>query len=415
MRPALAVALLLVLGATSASSQPSPDFSAVDALILDSLAQIGGGAVVRVVRADTVVFERAYGTFALDEAVEIASASKWLSGAVILSLVDSGILSLDSPLSQFFPALVGPKRTITIRQLFSHTSGLTGDARTTCINEVAMTLAACTDEILARPLVYAPGQGFFYGGASMHVAARAAEIAAGRPWATLFAERIAGPLGMTQTAYLSQTNPWVAGGLVSSGVDYTAFLQMVLNGGTYGGTRVLSEASVAALLADQTGGVEAGAVPVLFSPFTRWAGSDPDLPDDALGYGIGVWREQLDAAGGLRHASSNGAYGFSPWVDVEHDLGGALVVLDDGADVFLTYIEMKRRIVAALGEMPTSAEDAAPDDGPAASRAGGSRPDGGAAPEPGCRARPARVQPLRGRDRAPDTRRRSWPDHCRAC
>ena len=356
------LALLALLVPALASAQSAPDFGAVDALLRDSLVQIGGGAVVRVVRADTVVFERAYGTFALDESVEIASASKWLSGAVLLSLADSGELSLDDPLSRFFPDLTGLKRTITIRQLFALTSGITGNAGSTCINEASATLAVCADEILAKPLAYQPGSGFLYGGASMHVAARAAEIATGRSWADLFEERIAGPLEMTQTTYLSATNPWVAGGLVSSAPDYTAFLQMVAGGGVYRGERVLSEASVDAMLADQSG-VESGDVPVLFTPFSRYAGGDPDIPTDEVGYGVGVWREQLGASGALRHASSLGAYGFSPWVDVERELGGALVVLDDGPDVFWTYLELKRRIEAALDKaVPTTAGETPPMD-----------------------------------------------------
>ena len=368
LRPAACCLCALVLAAAvPAAAQPAPDFSAVDALIADSLALIGGGAVVRVVRADTVVFERAYGTFSLGEAVPIASATKWISGAVILSLVDRGELGLDSPLSQFFPALTGPKRAITVRQLFSHTSGIVSPEvqAASCLTDRATTLAACAEETLARPLRFAPGAGFFYGGGSMHVAGRVAEIATGRAWVDLFAERIAGPLGMTRTAYLSATNPWIGGGLTSTAADYTAFLQMVLNGGVHRGRRVLSEASVAAMLADQTGGVETGVVPVLFSPFGRYAGGDPDLPGGALGYGVGVWRERLTPAGALRHASSLGAFGFSPWVDAERRLGGALVVLDDGPDVFPTYLELKRRIAAALDAAATPAE-APPATAPAA-------------------------------------------------
>ena len=374
LRPAGLLAVLLAACAPPADAQPS--FAAVDALIADSLARIGGGAVVRVVRADTVVYERAYGTFATGEAVEIASATKWMSGAVILSLVDSGLLSLDSPLSTFFPGLTGPKRAITVRQLFSHTSGIVSPEiqATACLTDRTTTLAACADETLARPLRFAPGAGFFYGGGSMQVAGRVAEIASGQPWATLFAERVAGPLGMTGTAYLSATNPWIGGGLVSTAADYTAFLQMVLNGGLHHGQRVLSEASVAAMLADQTGGVETGAVPVLFSPFGRYAGSDPDLPAGALGYGVGVWREQRAPDGALRHASSLGAYGFSPWVDVERRLGGALVVLDDGPDVFPTYLELKRRVAAAL-DGTTTAEAPAPPATPLAVRLDAPRPN----------------------------------------
>ncbi len=356
-RVARLAAGLLLLAGCAAPAGAQPDFSAVDALMQDSLALIGGGAVVRVVRADTVVYERAYGTFAVGEAVPIASATKWLSGAVILSLVDSGQLSLDDPLSRFFPDLTGPKRDITVRQLFSHTSGIVTPDTGSCLAERLSTLAACASEILAQPLRFAPGTGFFYGGGSMHVAGRVAEIATGRTWIRLFSERIAGPLGMTGTAYTSPTNPRIAGGLTSTAADYTTLLQMVLGGGLYRGRRVLSEASVAAMLADQTGGVEAGTVPVLFSPFTQYVGDDPDLPAGPLGYGVGVWREQL-TAGALRHASSLGAFGFSPWVDTERGLGGALVVRDDGPDVFPTYLELKRRIAAALDGATTDDEPA---------------------------------------------------------
>lgn len=318
----------------------------------DSLAQIGGGAVVRVVRADTVVFERAYGAFETDEVVDIASATKWLSGAVIMSLVDSGDLSLDSPLSEFFPGLTGPKRSVTIRQLFSLTSGIVSPIGRDCLGDVTTTLEACAAEVLGRPLRYLPGSGFFYGGGSMQVAARAAEVATGQAWVDLFEERIAEPLGMTDTVYNSETNPRVAGGIRSSASDYTAFLQMVLNGGVHDGTRVLSPSAVDAMLADQTGGVERGAVPVLESPYTKYAGTDPDIPNDALGYGVGVWREQLTESGELRHASSLGAFGFGPWVDVEQDLGGVLLTLDEQPNVFPTYLELKRRIAAALEDAP---------------------------------------------------------------
>ena len=354
---AFVLALAVTLSALPSAAQSAPDFSGVDALIQDSLAQIGGGAVVRVVRADTVVYERAYGAFAVDEAVEIASATKWVSGAVLLSLVDSGDLALDDRLADFFPTLTGVKRSITIQQLFALTSGITGNASNTCVNAASRTLDSCVADILAQPLSYAPGEGFWYGGASMHVAARAAEVATGRAWVDLFEERIAGPLGMTQTAYISSTNPWIGGGLVSSAPDYTAFLQMVAAGGVYEGQRVLSQAAIDAMLADQSG-VESG-VPVLFSPFSRYAGGDPDVPTDRVGYGVGVWREQLGADGALRQASSPGAFGFSPWVDLDRGLGGALVVRDSGPDVFWTYLELKRRIGIALDAV-ASGSDAPP-------------------------------------------------------
>ncbi len=343
------LALLAALpGATPAAAQP--DFSRVDALLQDSLALVGGGAVLRVVTADAVLTERVYGRFAAAEAVPIASASKWISGAVVLSLVDSGLLSLESPLSQFFPDLTGAKRAITVRQLFSHTSGIVAPETGSCHTSGAGTLAACAAEILARPLRFAPGTGFFYGGGSMQVAGRVAEIASGQSWNALFAARIAGPLGMTGTGY-SPTNPWVSGGLVSTAQDYTAFLQMVLGRGVYRGRRVLSAAAIDAMLADQTAGA-----PVLFSPFTQYVGGDPDLPPAQPRYGVGVWRERLSGSGALEHASSQGAFGTSPWVDLAHGRAGILLVQDDLPDVMWTYLELKRRLATAL-DGTTAAEN----------------------------------------------------------
>ncbi len=345
MRPLLArltVACLALAGLGARPAAAQPDFSRVDALVQDSLAHIGGGAVLRVVTADALVTERTYGTFAAAQAVPIASATKWVSGAVILSLVDSGLLSLDSPLSAFFPTLTGAKRTITVRQLFSHTSGIVEPETGSCLSSAVRTLAECADEILARPLRFAPGTGFYYGGGSMQVAGRVAEIASGQTWAALFTARVAGPLDMTRTGY-SVNNPRIAGGLVSTAQDYTAFLQMVLGRGLYRGRRVLSEASVAAMLADQTAGA-----PVFYSPFTQYIGGDPDLPPRQVGYGVGVWRERIAPSGALEHASSQGAFGTSPWVDLVHGRAGILLVQDDLPDVMWTYLELKRRLSTAL-------------------------------------------------------------------
>lgn len=359
MRSRLARTVLAGLALAGLAARPAaaqPDFSRVDALVIDSLAHIGGGAVLRVVTADALITERVYGTFAAAQAVPIASATKWISGAVLLSLVDSGALSLDSPLSTFFPALTGAKRAITVRQLFSHTSGIVEPDAGTCVAPAVRTLAECADEILARPLRFAPGAGFFYGGGSMQVAGRVAEIASGQTWAALFTARVAGPLGMTRTGYAAN-NPRIAGGLVSTAQDYTAFLQMVLGRGLFRGRRVLSEASIGAMLADQTAGA-----PVLYSPFTQYIGGDPDLPPQQVGYGVGVWRERLSPSGALEHASSQGAFGTSPWIDLVHGRAGILLVQDDLPDVMWTYLELKRRLATAL-DGATAAESGPGDAG----------------------------------------------------
>ncbi len=78
-----------------------------------------------------------------------------------------------------------------------------------------------------------------------------------------------------------------------------------------------------------------------------------DLPCENLRarYGVGVWRERIDEASQqLREASSQGALGFSPWIDVERNLAGVLSVQSSFSRVVPVYLELKkeiRRIVPA--------------------------------------------------------------------
>ena len=357
MRP-LAL-LLTLLAALPAAAQPDPHLATVDALIADSLAQIGGGAVVLVLQEGEVFHRRAYGTFTPETIVPTASAAKWFSGAVIASLVGDGTLALDDSLATFFPALTGEKRQITVRQLFSHTSGILGSeaGRVPCLWNPATTLAACANAILALPLAHAPGAAFDYGPHSMQVAGRVAEIAAGQPWTQLFADRIAAPLGLVRTGYTSQTNPWIGAGMYTSADETVRFLQMVLDGGLYDGARVLPAEMVDAMLADQTGGA-----PVAYSPLDAYAGY-PGLPPTEHLYGLGVWREQIGTDGTLLEGSSLGATGVAPWIDPERRVAGVLLVQDVLPDVMGTYLDLKRIVRATADGEPVGAEDGP--DGPA--------------------------------------------------
>ncbi|MEO0560042.1 MAG: serine hydrolase domain-containing protein [Bacteroidota bacterium] len=226
--------LLVSLLASSAAAQSPPDFSAVDDLIADSLNQIGGGATVFVMQDGEVLHRRGYGTYTTTTVAATASGAKWLSAGVIASLVSDGTLTLDDSLAMFFPTLEGEKRAITVGQMFSHTSGMHGNVtggRAPCVLNRLVSLGACAEAILDRPLTHKPGAAFDYGSNSMHVAARVAELATGERWVDLFDQRIAQPLGMTDTGYPSAFNPWIAGGMRTTVDDYGAFLQMLLDDG----------------------------------------------------------------------------------------------------------------------------------------------------------------------------------------
>lgn len=282
------------------------------------------GAAVSLIRDDQVVYREAFGAYTVDQRVAIASASKWLSGAVILRLVDRGLLRLDDPVGRWLPTAPVDKQPITLRQLFAHTSGLTG-ADAGCLGQSSSTLAACAEQILALPLLAAPGTRYAYGGNSMQVAGRIAEVASGKRWDVLFREEVAGPLGMVATDFgftssapglIEVGNPRIAGGVRSSLDDYTRFLRALLaRGRGPDGSVWLSPALVDQLELDQTRGALVGFTPM----------------PSAQGYGIGVFRERVDAVGDATRVSSPGAFGFYPVLD---RAGG-------WAGVFLTQNQMR--------------------------------------------------------------------------
>jgi CubicO group peptidase (beta-lactamase class C family) len=320
------------------ASQTSYDFGAIDR-ILERAAPGLGGCALLLIKDDKVIYRKSFGRYAADKVVPIASASKWLSGALIMTLVDEGKLSLDDTVSKYITEFGADKSNITIRQLFAHTSGLPPEVR--CRNDKRTTLERCASEIARMQLRAGPGEEFYYGGVSMHAGGRIAEIVSGKPWNQLFVEKIAAPLGMAQTdffAYGPTMNPRPAGDVRSSADDYGRFLQMILQRGTSNGKQVLSAASLREMHKDQTGGAR-----IFYTIYENKSGLDPTLP--LARYGIGVWRERVDdATQQLREASSHGALGFSPWVDVERNLAGVLSVQSSFSRVLPVYLSLKNEI-----------------------------------------------------------------------
>lgn len=328
--------LFVVVVAGALSGPPAPpasaagtyDFSAVDTRV--SAATTGCtetcGAVVSVLRRGALpgtvdlLLERGWGDKTPASPFWTASAGKWFSAATVMSVVDDGLLSLDDTVGAAIPVYAGTEKGgITLRMLMSHTSGFGGGSP--CMNSSTVTLAACADEILALPLYDAPGTRFRYGGLSMQVAGRMVELATGKPWSQVFAENVAGPLGLSPTTtYGTSTNPRIGGGTPGNGfqsvaADYRRLLEMMLGGGVFRGTTVLSSAAFITMTTDQTGGVPIASAPI------------PDMK----GYGIGLWIEQVDAGGHGTLFTSPGAYGMEPWFDAARGYAGLLEIQKDFA------------------------------------------------------------------------------------
>ncbi|QSB04363.1 serine hydrolase domain-containing protein [Natronoglycomyces albus] len=209
-----------------------------------------------------------------DTIFDLASISKLFTEVVAGQFLDQGLLELDAPLIEYLPefdSLDAEKSPITIRQLLAHTSGMIAFINLYRLpdNEARMR------EIYEFPLQFEPGTSYTYSDLNLIVLAKALERISGQGLDVLVREGITEPLGMTDTGYnpssevygrtaATEYQPWiperglvrgsvhdenawsfggVAGhaGLFSTARDLATFGQMVLNGGEYGGARILSE------------------------------------------------------------------------------------------------------------------------------------------------------------------------------
>ncbi len=280
------------------------------------------GAALLVLQRGRLVEQEGFGSYGTDERVPIASASKWLTGATIMSVVDDDLLDLDAPISRYLPATKGAAAQITTRQLVSFTSGLPNDERIPCFNDRTVSLAVCNAQILAMPLVARPGTQFRYSGTHLHVAAGVVEAVTGQPFEQVFQERVAGPLGMTSTTFLrpgekaAGSHPQPAGGARSTLGDYGRFLEMLVHdGGAPDGSRVLGQASVVEMSKDQTGGA-----PVVQATEERRAAGTR--------YGVAHWLDVIGPDGRATLESSPGKFGFLPWIDRTNGVAGVYLVVD---------------------------------------------------------------------------------------
>jgi CubicO group peptidase (beta-lactamase class C family) len=254
----------------------------LDTIMGHTSSRVGPLAII-LQRDGRTIYQRGFRGATERTPFSIASGSKWLIAAAIMTLVDDGLLSLDDTVGQYLSSFTGDKAGITLRQLISHTSGL--PARLKNKNTRPADLAKSVDQLGRRTrLAAAPGTRFCYGNLSFQVAARVAEVATGKPWYRVFDERIAGPLGLRNTTFPEHGLGHGINAARASVADYAAFLDMFRKGGvSASGVRVLSSEAVSEMTKSNTTGLEMSCVNM--------------IRHGQMGrteYGLGVWRERVD-------------------------------------------------------------------------------------------------------------------------
>ena len=124
MLPIARLALALLFAAPAARAQ-GYDFSAAAALLTDNVALYSGGVFVQAFQNDTVILTFQSGGVTADTQLPMASATKWLSSAIVLRLAERGLFQLDNRIGDYLPIFdTYGKGDVTIRQCFAMKSGL---------------------------------------------------------------------------------------------------------------------------------------------------------------------------------------------------------------------------------------------------------------------------------------------------
>ncbi|MFB3923337.1 MAG: exo-beta-N-acetylmuramidase NamZ domain-containing protein [Terriglobia bacterium] len=288
----LAVTLAITAGARPLVAQVREEQLANIDFVVQEAIKAGKcpGAVVLVGHRGKVVYRRGFGERSLvphralmttDTIFDLASLTKVIATTTaVMQLVEQGRIRLLDPVTEYWPEFnTRGKDVITVRELLTHFSGLRPDLD---LKPEWSGYDTAMQRILAEEPVAVPGTRFIYSDINFETLGEIVRRVSGEPLDVYCAEHIFRPLGMKDTNFrppasqyerIAPTEQWngrmllgevhdptarfmggVAGhaGLFSTADDLSIFAQMLLDGGTYLGTRVLSPLSVEKMTAPQS-------------------------------------------------------------------------------------------------------------------------------------------------------------------
>ncbi|HUQ48157.1 MAG TPA: serine hydrolase [Gemmatimonadaceae bacterium] len=345
MLKVIVTALSLVNGNGGGLPAKAPDAVGMSASRLESIDRVvqrgikaGGypGAAVVVGRKGAAVWERGFGKLSWETSssavdaehtiYDIASLSKVVgTTTAIMVLYDEKKIDLDAPVFRYVPAFSGAlKDQVTVRELLTHRSGLPAGRD---LWRISHSPQEARDFVVSTPLEYAPNTGYIYSDLGADILGMIVEAVSGQRLDIFLKRRVFAPLGMHDTFYrpadslryriaptevhpprgypikgeVHDENAYALGGiaghagLFSTAADLSIFAQMMLNGGNYEGTQILSDSTVS-LFTKRTAGHRA----------LGWDTADGD-------YGSGRYLTE-------RAYGHTGYTGTSIWIDPDREM-----------------------------------------------------------------------------------------------
>ena len=309
-----------------------------------------------------------------DTVFRIFSMTKAIGSFAAMIAIDRGKMDVDTPVEEILPAFADlqvldrfengqpvmrpPKTKATLRHLATHTSGLEYEfwnADMPVYMEVTghPTILSGTRQALNYPLMTDPGTRWGYG-PGIDWLGQAVERIDGRRIDQYCREEIFEPLGMTSTAFEVERTmaprlanvyargpdgnfgpfelapppqPEVYGmghALYSTPKDYLQFTRLILNGGELDGQRLISQATLRRLLADQMNGLQFEKMTTVVPEVT--ADCDP-FPDIRRTHSFGFLRNEEDLPG-MRAAGTQswaGVLNTHYWIDPTNDIAAVIM------------------------------------------------------------------------------------------
>src|ERR1700712_695999 len=321
----------------------------------------------------------------------IFSMTKPIVSVGVLMLLEEGYLLLTDPIAKYIPEfadqkvgvenngkldLVPAKRQITVQDLLRHTSGITYDHtgnglvqqlyQQSRLRSRKITNAEHAALVASLPLMCQPGAQWNYS-RSTDILGRVIEVISGKTLGAFLAERIFVPLQMAETGFHTgaenagrlaepfSKDPWNGekvqlfnmlekpamesggGGLVSTTMDYARFCQMLLNGGTLDGNRIIGRKTLQFMASDHL---------------------DPDIkingtllsPGHSFGLGFCVRTDEgmAPVAGSVGQFFWSGIAGTFFWIDPKEDLFAVFMSQGPGQREY--FRTMLRNLVYAAVE-----------------------------------------------------------------
>jgi len=329
----------------------------------------------------------------IDTIFQIMSMSKPFTAVALMIVMEEGKVVLSDPVEKYLPefrglwmldgkgddktrALKRPSRRITLRDLLTHTSGMASGPPTGAsdlLQRMNLTLAEAVTIYSQQPLEFEPGSRWMYSNPGIATLGGIIEVVSGIPYEKFLEQRIFQPLGMKdsfifppadklgriamlynlENGKLVRPGPEVLAGdpslhrkgakysgpeyaIYSTASDLFAFYQMMLNGGTYGGKRILSKATVEMMTVLHTGTI------------------DPAGHSPGKGYGL-AWTVVKEPLGTLLLQSEGtyghgGAFGTEGWIDPKKDLVGVFLIQRDSGGDGMEANAFKAMAAAAIVE-----------------------------------------------------------------